>query len=76
MLVKFDIDQIGLFRPATERDIFVDNVVYLIGDDNIMYRKVIEEVLRPSDPWKAFCAEDGCRYGLEDLYVLKTKRER
>ena len=76
MLVKFDIDQLRLFRPATERDIFVDNIVYLIGDDNIMYRKEIEEVLRPSDPWKAFCAEDGCRYGLEDLYVLNTKRKR
>ena len=36
------------------------------------YRKKIEEVLHPSDPWKAFCADDGCRYGLQDLYVVKS----
>ena len=70
MIVTFDLDQIGLFKPATELDISVGNVVYLIGDGNIMWRKVIDEVLRPSDPYKAFCATDGCRYGLEDLYVL------
>lgn len=75
-MIKFDIDEIGLFRQATELDIVVGKVVYIIGDDNIMYRKVIEEVLTPSDPWKAFSADDGCRYGLDDLYVLKKKKDR
>lgn len=76
MIVKIDLDEIGLFRPATELDIVVGKVVYLIGDDDYLYRKVIEEVLDPDDPWKAFSADDGCRYGLEDLYVLNKKKDR
>lgn len=76
MIVKFDIEEIGLFRPAKSQDIVVGKVVYLVGDGDIMYRKVIEEVLCPDDIWKAFCADDGCRYGLEDLYVLKKKKNR
>jgi hypothetical protein len=76
MIIQFDLEQIRLFKPATELDIVVGNVVYLIGDDDIMYRKVIEEVLNPSDLWKAFCADDGCRYGLQDLYVIKKKKDR
>ena len=76
MIVAVDLEAIGLFRPATELDIVVGNIVYLIGDDDVLYRKEIEEVLSPGDPWKAFCAEDGCRYGLDDLYVVKKKKER
>lgn len=76
MKVTVDLEEIGLFRQATELDIVVGNVVYIVGDDDILYRKEIEEVLSPSDPWKAFCAEDGCRYGLDDLYVVKKKKDR
>ena len=57
------------FRKATPEDIIVGNTVYLLGDDNNIYTKTIEEVLRPDDQWKAFCADDGYRYGLDGLYV-------
>jgi hypothetical protein len=72
MIATVNLEEIGLFRPATELDIVVGNIVFSVGDDDILYRKKIEEVLHPSDPWKAFCADDGCRYGLQDLYVVRS----
>lgn len=30
---------------------------------------IVEEVYRPGDPWKAYCAHDGCRYGLDGAFV-------
>ena len=71
--VKVDLLSIGLFRKATPDDIVKGNIVFVIGDE--MHRKTIEEVYRPDDDWKAFCAEDGCRYGLYDLWVLKSGME-
>jgi len=56
-------------REATPDDIVTGKTVYLSVDSEI-HTKVIDEVLRPSDKWKAFCADDGCRYGLDGLYVL------
>jgi hypothetical protein len=70
--VKVDLLSIGLFRKATPEDITEGNIVFLIGDGDEMHKKTIEEVYRPDDDWKAFCAEDGCRYGLYDLWVLKS----
>jgi len=57
------------FRKATPEDITVGNTVYLLGDENEIYTQTIEEVLRPDDQWKAYVADDGCRYGLDGLYV-------
>jgi hypothetical protein len=57
------------FRKAKPKDIFVGNEVYLLGDYQEIYTKVIDEVLMPNDLYKAFVADDGCRYGLENLYV-------
>jgi len=73
--VKVDLLNIGLFRKATPDDIKEDNIVFLIGDGDEMYKKTIEKVYRPDDDWKAFCAEDGCIYGLYDLWVLKSGME-
>lgn len=69
--VKIDLEEIGLFRKAEPSDIIESNIVYLIGDNGEMYKKTIIEVYNPNHDWKAFCANDGCRYGLYDLYVLK-----
>lgn len=74
-LIQFDLDKIGIFRPAVPQDITEGNIVFLVGDGNVMYKKTVEEVYRPHDNYKAFCAEDGCMYGLSDLYVLKTGTE-
>ena len=30
---------------------------------------IVEEVLRASDDWKAYCAQDGCRYGLDGAFI-------
>lgn len=57
------------FKKATPEDIVVGNTVYLLGDDNEIYTQTIEEVLRPDDQCKAYVADDGCRYGLDGLYV-------
>ena len=57
------------FRKATPEDIVVGNTVYLLGDDNEIYTQTIEEVLRPDHQFKAYVADDGCRYGLAGLYV-------
>ena len=57
------------FRKAIATDIVEGAVVYLLGDDNDIHTITIDEVLRPDDQWKGFCGDDGCRYGLEGLYV-------
>ena len=57
------------FRKATPKDIVKGNTVYLIGDDMEIYTQTIEEVLRPDDQFKGYVADDGCRYGLNGLYV-------
>ena len=60
-------------RVANSSDIVVGNTVYVWGDDKKFHEKKIDEVIRPSDDWKAFVGDDGCRYGLVDLYVTKIK---
>jgi len=70
--INFDLEKIGLFRKAEPSDVVEGNIVYLIGDGDEMHKITIEEVYRPNDDWKAFCADDGCRYGLHDLWVLKS----
>jgi hypothetical protein len=68
---QLSIDDVSkrTFRKATPEDIVVGNTVYLLGDGNEIYTQTIEEVLRPDDQWKAYVADDGCRYGLDGLYV-------
>jgi hypothetical protein len=56
-------------RPAIPQDITVGNLIWYKHGDNGHFWQIIEEVYRPSDPFKAYCAEDGCRYGLDDAWV-------
>ena len=71
-LVKMDIESIDIFRKAEPEDIKEGNMVFLVGDGNLMHRFMVDEVLRPDDDFKAFVADDGCWYGLMNLYVLKS----
>jgi len=54
--------------PISETDVTVGRTVWILADGGYMVKKTIEQVLCPSDPWKAFCADDGCRYGLDGTY--------
>ncbi len=62
-------------RPATAEDIKVGARIWYDGSDGLdspsepYYCRVVEEVLHPNDPWKAYCADDGCRYGLDGAMV-------
>jgi hypothetical protein len=70
---KLDIPYFAVLRPMTSSDVVVGQMVFLVCDmDNGLniHVKIIHEVLHPDDPWKAYCANDGCRYGLEDAYVI------
>uniref|UniRef100_A0A6H2A5R8 Uncharacterized protein n=1 Tax=viral metagenome TaxID=1070528 RepID=A0A6H2A5R8_9ZZZZ len=62
-----------IFREAIPEDFVVGKVVYLEGDDGDLHKKIIDDVLRPHDPWKAFCADDGCRYGLDGCFIKDEK---
>lgn len=57
------------FRQAEPKDIIEDAEVYILGDDGDLHKMKIDFVLRPNDQWKAFCADDGCRYGLDGCFV-------
>ena len=58
---------------AEAKDIVEGNIIWYPEwhEDDEDYRlwNVVEEVLRPSDDWKAYCAQDGCRYGLDGAFV-------
>jgi hypothetical protein len=55
-------------RPAKASDIVEGAVLWYPALDECKWAAV-EEVYRPSDPWKAYCAHDGCRYGLDGAFV-------
>jgi hypothetical protein len=58
-------------RPATPKDIRMGAVIYHRVGTNDAYWHVVEEVHSPSDPFKAYTADDGCRYGLDHAFVDK-----
>jgi len=58
-----------IFRQANSEDLIVGKTVYIEGDDGDLHKKTIEVVLRPHDRWKAFCADDGCRYGWDGCFI-------
>ena len=62
-------DSISMFRRMTPDDMSCGQIVFGIGDCG-WYCHIIEEVICPSDQWKAYCASDGCRYGLYKSYIL------
>ena len=66
-------------RPAIAKDIVEDAIIWYPDggeepegeDPGRPYWKIVSEVLYPSDRWKAFCATNGCRDGLEGAFVEK-----
>jgi hypothetical protein len=57
-------------RQATPEDVCVGNIFYY-PKENIddSFWQIIEEVRYPDDDFKAYLAEDGCRYGLNGAFV-------
>lgn len=63
-------------RPAEARDVREGAELLLIGecargDSPALFVIKVMEVHKPDDLWKAFTAHDGCRYGLDGLWVLE-----
>ena len=57
-------------RKAKPEDIVEGNIIwYMTGDYGEPHWHVVENVLYPHDNWKAYEAEDGCRYGLDGAVV-------
>lgn len=56
-------------RPAEPKDIIEGAIIWHKNDDDYFYWNIVDEVLRPSDPFKAYCADDGCRYGLDCAFI-------
>jgi len=62
-----EIPDIDKLRPATAEDVVVGAVFYY-PLKSMPYFQIIESVRYPDDDWKAYVAEDGCRYGLHGAY--------
>lgn len=56
-------------RRATEQDVVVGAVIWHQDRTGGWYWHEVEEVLHPSDDFKAYTADDGCRYGLHNAWV-------
>jgi len=56
-------------RKATKYDVRVGNIFYYFDGDEGKHWHEIIEVYRPDDDFKAYCGEDGCRYGLDGAFV-------
>jgi len=60
----------AVLTQATAANIIEGSIIWYVTDDELQTCWVIvEEVLNPSDEFKAFCADDGCRYGLDGAYI-------
>jgi len=66
----------GALRVAKPADVVVGAVFWYEHDgwdpnweEQKYYFQIVEEVLRPSDPWKAYTSHAGCRYGLDGAMV-------
>ncbi len=54
-------------RRATAKDVTEGAILWY--SDYSEYWLMVDEVLRPSDEFKAYIAHDGCRYGLDGAFV-------
>lgn len=62
-------EPVGKLRPATAADIRVGALIWYVDEEGPRHWQIVGDVLYPSDPWKAYCALDGCRYGLDGAMV-------
>jgi len=62
--LKKEVEIPGVFRKAESSDIFVGNVIWGKNQDGY-YWHIIKQVYNNYDDFKAYMADDGCRYGLK-----------
>jgi hypothetical protein len=55
-------------RPATPKDIVEGAILWYPHWSEKKWSMVVD-VRYPDDQWKAYCADDGCRYGLDGAFV-------
>jgi len=64
-------------RPATAKDIKKGKLIYYPEAEHCTpFWQIVDEVMRPSSDYKAYCAEDGCRYGLDGAFVERERKLR
>lgn len=57
-------------RPAEPKDIVEGQIIWHRNvDSGCSYWNIVDKVLHPNDPFKAYCADDGCRYGLDCAFI-------
>jgi hypothetical protein len=58
-------------RPAEPRDIAEGVIVWHERKEEHggWYWHIVDEPMHYGDPFKAYCADDGCRYGLNGAFV-------
>ncbi len=56
-------------REAVASDIVDGQIIYYKDGDNGPFFQIVQEIMNPNDPFKAYVATDGCRYGLDGAYV-------
>ena len=57
-------------RPATADDIQPGAIIwYKHGDEHGYFWQIVDRPLYYGDAFKAYEAEDGCRYGLDDAWI-------
>ncbi len=56
-------------RAAHASDIVEGEILWYYDGDDGEFWQVVSEVHHPNDPYKAYTAEDGCRYGLDGAYI-------
>lgn len=66
-----EIPPVDQLERATSLDIYRGNILYYRVDEQEPYWKEVCEVQYADDQFKAYVAEDGCRYGLDQAWVRK-----
>lgn len=61
-------------RPAVASDIVEGAVIWHKNGDDGPFWNIVSEPLHYGDPFKAYEADDGCRYGLDGAYVERGSK--
>lgn len=66
---QVEIPPVEKLRRATSSDVVVGAVFYYRVNEHDPYWQIVDRVQYPDDDFKAYVAEDRCRYGLHEAWV-------